>query len=400
MTSSDLPPAAYAAALASLPGCSGRRLHHVLDASGWCPEQAWARLRAASTLDLDLRSRVGSGVEELVESWRRAAQRADVAAAWAAAMAAGIDVWVRGDDRYPARLVGDPDPPAVLFARGRTGEAGVLGAARRPAVAIVGTRRCTSYGSDVARDLGRGLAAAGVVVISGLALGIDGAAHEGALVAGGAPPVGVVGSGLDVVYPKRHRTLWRRVGEAGLLLSEAPPGANAEPWRFPRRNRILAALADVVVVVESHASGGSLSTVRAAVERGVAVMAVPGSVRSPSSAGTNRLLADGVAPVTDVQDVLVALSLEGATLPNASPPELGRPDPAPPAAAADPVLDAVDWTPTATEEILRRTGLGVAEGATRLARLEVLGLVRRRGGWWERAVAPGAATDGGYTATT
>jgi DNA processing protein len=266
----------------------------------------------------------------------------------------------------------------------------------RRRIAVVGTRRCTAYGLDVARDLGRGLAEAGVTVVSGLALGIDGAAHEGALVAGAgaAPPVGVVGSGLDVVYPRRHRQLWRRVAEAGALLSEAPPGAPPEAWRFPKRNRILAGLSDVVVVVESHATGGSMSTVRAAIDRGITVMAVPGSVRSPSSAGTNGLLADGVAPVTDVGDVLVALSLEGAgaTAPLLAPTSAEIDD--------DPVLAAVDWTPTATEEVLRRTGLSVPDAATQLTRLEVRGLVRRRGGWWERVVPPGMTAERGYTAST
>lgn len=400
MTRPVLPPDAYAAALAALPGCTGRRLHVVLEACGGSAEQAWRVVTNASTLDVDLRSRVAVRDRALVQHWETAARSIDLVAVWAALEASAIRVSVEGDERYPVRLVEDPDPPPVLFWRAATTALGVLRADRLPSVAIVGTRRCTSYGSDVARDLGRGLADAGVVVVSGLALGIDGAAHEGALAAGGAPPVGVVGSGLDVVYPIRHRTLWRRVAEAGVLLSEAPPGSAAEAWRFPRRNRILAALADVVIVVESHVSGGSLSTVRAAIERGVAVMAVPGSVRSPSSVGTNRLLADGVAPVTDVQDVLVALSLEGA-----APPKGGRggpagPGPRPAPEPADPLLDTIDWTPTATEEILRRSGLGVAEGATRLARLEMLGLVRRRGGWWERTVRPGPATDGGYTATT
>jgi DNA processing protein len=192
------------------------------------------------------------------------------------------------------------------------------------------------------------------------------------------PPIAVVGSGLDVVYPPRHRALWQRVADHGLLLTEAPPGGAPEAWRFPRRNRILAALAKVVVVVESHASGGSLSTVRNAIDRGITVMAVPGSVRSPASAGTNRLLADGVAPVTGVDDVLTALSLEGAIVPTTTDaPRNNSED-------ESPVLAAVDWTPTATEDVLRRTGWSLGAAATELARLEVQGLVRRRGSWWER----------------
>jgi DNA processing protein len=311
----------------------------------------------------------------LADEWTAASRAADPALSWAALMEQGIGTWVMGCRGYPARLESDHDKPPILFWRGEPG------AVDRPAVAIVGTRRCTGYGSDVARHLGRDLSLAGVSVVSGLALGVDGAAHAGALSAGVAPPIGVVGSGLDVVYPSRHRSLWRRVGDEGLLLSEAPLGSIPEPWRFPQRNRVIAALATVVVVVESHASGGSLSTVRAATERGIPVMAVPGSIRSPASAGTNRLLADGVAPVTDVQDVLVALSLEGVAV-GASVPESqvegeGSRD-------HDPLLEAVDWTPTTTEQILRRTGLGIGELSAALTRLEVRGLVRRHGGWWER----------------
>ena len=386
-----LPGAAYALALSRLPGCGEERLRLVLAAAGGDAARAWrAVAEPGLDVDLDLRSRLaaalGRGGGDLLDRWRAAAAGVEPAQFWAHAAAAGIDAALAGGAGYPQRLVDDPDPPPLLFWRGDPRAT----SPERPAVAIVGTRRCTAYGTDVARELGRDLAAQGVTVVSGLALGIDGAAHEGVLVAGGsgAPPVAGVGSGLDVVYPPRHKTLWRRVAEAGVVFSEAPPGAAPEAWRFPRRNRILAALADVVVVVESHASGGSLSTVRAATERGIAVMAVPGSVRSPSSAGTNRLLADGVAPVTDVQDVLVALSLEGAHQPPAPPEE--EPD--------DPLLAAVDWTPTATEDVLRRTGLTIAEVATALTRLELEGRVRRRGGWWERVGRPGPATDRGYTA--
>lgn len=391
---------AHALALAALPGANRQRLAKVLAAAGGDPVRAWRELGGPPTLDLDLGSRLGPKAGRLLDRWREVVATTDVDAGYRRARASGIDLWLAGDSGYPPALVDDPDPPPILFHLGGARAAGAVAArgagARRAAVAIVGTRRGTAYGLDVARDLGRDLAGAGVTVVSGLALGVDGAAHEGALVAGAgaAPPVGVVGSGLDVVYPRRHRQLWRRVAEAGVVLSEAPPGALPEAWRFPQRNRILAGLADVVVVVESHATGGSMSTVRAAIDRGITVMAVPGSVRSPSSAGTNRLLADGVAPVTDVGDVLVALSLERA---GAAPPLLA---PTPDEVDDDPVLAAVDWTPTATEEVLRRTGLSVPDAATQLTRLEVRGLVRRRGGWWERVVPPGMTAERGYTAST
>jgi DNA processing protein len=392
------PPEAWAAALSTLPGCGQHRLAGVLAAAGHQPRAAWEAVLAASLPD----GALGRGADQLRARWARTAAAIDVADVWRSLTDNGVGVWVLHGEDYPRRLVDDPDPPPILFWRGDPQ------ALDRPAVAIVGTRRCTAYGTDVARALGRDLTAAGASVVSGLALGIDGAAHEGALAARltadleqtdgdddhrdgnagdlGAPPIGVVGSGLDVVYPPRHRHLWERIAVHGLLISESPPGSAPEAWRFPRRNRILAALADVVVVVESHASGGSLSTVSAATDRGVHVMAVPGSVRSPASAGTNRLLADGVAPVTDVDDVLVALALEGVTLDARS--SRARHDATTVADSDDggdhDLLSAIDWTPTSTEDVLRRTGLDLPEASKRLTQLELAGAVRRRGAWWER----------------
>ena len=211
---------------------------------------------------------------------------------------------------YPTLLTGDPGAPAVLFA---LGDPGVLEAKSR--VAIVGTRSATHYGRQVASELARDLAAEGIVVVSGLARGIDGAAHAGALRAGGdesVPPVAVVGTGLDVVYPASNRDLWAQVAEKGAVLSEAALGTQPHPGVFPARNRIIAALSDVVVVVESHRGGGSLYTAEAAARRSIPVCAVPGSVRSRASDGTNALLVDGCTPVRDATDVLVAVSLATA----------------------------------------------------------------------------------------
>ena len=157
--------------------------------------------------------------------------------------------------------------------------------------------------------MGFDLARAGVRVLSGLALGIDAAAHKGALDAGGAV-VGVVGTGLDVVYPKRNRSLWAEVASLGLLVSEYPAGTQPERWRFPARNRLIAALSSGVVIVESHQRGGSLLTADEAVDRGKAVFSVPGSVVSPAADGTNGLIVDGASPVRHADDVLDALGLE------------------------------------------------------------------------------------------
>ena len=363
----SLPSEAYAVALATLPGMGPQRL---LDIFGrWPPPEAWRRVLAG-----------GAGVEAgLGSAWRSAASAADVDGLWRAHLDAGVRVDVLGGDGYPALVAADHEAPALLFSRG---DPGALTTGRR--VAIVGTRRCTRYGRDVAWELGRDLSAAGVTVVSGLALGVDGAAHGGALEAGGGPPVAVVGSGLDVVYPRRHAGLWAAVAGAGLLLSEAPLGARPEPWRFPVRNRVIAALAEVVVVVESHAAGGSRYTVEAAEARSRTVMAVPGSVRSPASAYTNALLADGCPPARDATDVLVALGLSTAL-------HQGVVDRrSPPCQVGATVLEALGWEAASLDDVVARTGLGPGQVTLALTRLQRDGWVGGAGGWWEQiAQVPG-----------
>jgi len=292
----------------------------------------------------------------------------------AAHRAAGVAVHRLGDRSYPPVLAADHEAPPVLFSRG---DLGILG---RPRVAVVGTRSATHYGEEVAAELGRELARAGVVVVSGLALGIDGAAHHGAIAAASAPPVGVVASGLDVVYPRRHTRLWEQVATTGLLLSEAPLGTAPSAWRFPLRNRIIAAVARVVVVIECHRTGGALHTVEAAAQRGIPVLAAPGSVRSPASEGTNALLADGCQPARDADDVLAALDLERTA--RAAPPVVSRSSELSEGEAA--ALTALGWQSVATDEVMRRTGMTLEEVAAILHRLEEAGLARGGGGWWER----------------
>jgi DNA processing protein len=234
---------------------------------------------------------------DLIRDWMKAANKLDGTAELANCARLGIELIEPSDASWP--LGDDPEPPALLFAQGRID---LLG--RRPAVAIVGTRRCSAIGRNVAQTFGAELAEAGLSVVSGLASGIDGAAHKGALSIDGPAAVAVVGSGIDVVYPRVNAALWRRVSVEGLLLSESPPGTRPARWRFPARNRLIAGLADVVVVVESHLAGGSLLTVGEAIDRGVTVMAVPGSVTSPASAGSNQLLIEGAPPACSTQDIL------------------------------------------------------------------------------------------------
>ena len=279
--------------------------------------------------------------------------------------------------------LGDP-------ARARTG--------RR--VAIVGTRRCTRYGRDLAHELGHDLAAAGVRVVSGLALGVDGAAHAGALAAGrgqAGPPVAVVGSGLDVVYPPAGTSAVGRGRRAGRADERGATGhADRSRGAFPVRNRVIAALAEVVVVVESADKGGSRHTVEAANDRGRTVMAVPGSVRSPVSSYTNGLLADGCQPVRDVTDVLVALGLSSATATVVPAGDLAtagadpRPSPVPEEAA---VLEVLGWEPASLEQVVlpRRAQSGRGHSGAGPSRTRRVGgiepwLVGAGDGAWTRSV--------------
>lgn len=297
------PDVAYGAALAGLPGMTPVRLAKVL--ADVTPVWAWEALaRGRHPVDDQRR-------------FMRAAREIDPEVVAGAYERAGVSVHLRSASSYPAVLRSDPGAPAVLFSRGAP--SAVDGG---PRVAIVGTRSATAYGLQTASELARDLASAGVVVVSGLALGIDGAAHAGALRTGrddAAPPVAVVGTGLDVVYPKGNASLWREVEDHGVVFSEAPLGTAPQPRVFPARNRIIAALSDVVVVVECQLGGGALYTAEAAARRSIPVCAVPGSVRSPASAGTNGLLVDGCTPVRDVDDVLTAVALS----------RCGRDNPAP-----------------------------------------------------------------------
>jgi DNA processing protein len=281
------------------------------------------------------------------------------------------------DAGFPAQLRLDPQPPAVLFVRG---DLEVL-ANRR--VGVVGTRNATQGGRDMAYGLGRALAEEGVAVVSGLAKGIDGAAHRGALtVSRGGPPVAVVGNGPDQPYPRVNAALWEDVCERGVLLSEWPPGTAPEAFRFPLRNRILAALSEVLVVVESRERGGSLITAQAAIERSIEVMAVPGSVRNRAAAGTNHLLRDGAAPVTGVDDVLVALGLDTRRAGSST----FDPRPLPRGVESD-VLAACRADPRTLDDIVMAVGVPMHEAAMVLARLERAGWLRESGGWFEAVVS-------------
>jgi DNA processing protein len=219
---------------------------------------------------------------------------------------AGCWACCRHDRHYPGALQIADDAPWALIGRGDP--ARLAGLESHRTLTIVGCRRATSYGREVARGLARQLAGAGMVVVSGLAFGIDACAHRGALDAGGAT-IAVLGCGPDTPYPAAHRSLWGRIAETGLILSELPPGSTPWRWTFPARNRILAALGGITVVVEAAAGSGSLATAAAAVRLSRPLGAVPGPVTSRASAGPNALLADGATVIRDGKDVLAALAL-------------------------------------------------------------------------------------------
>jgi DNA processing protein len=265
----------------------------------------------------------------------------------------------RRDSEFPPLLAAIHDPPRELFLRG----SGAVEQLSSPAVAIVGARACSSYGRSVARSLARELAAAGLVVISGIARGIDGEAHRGALDAGGVT-VAVLGCGIDRDYPAAHAELARRIGERGLLVSEYEPGVEPAPWRFPARNRIIAGLCRATVVVEARERSGALITADFALEQGREVLAVPGEITSALSGGANALLRLGATPVTSAADVLEVFGLE-----------LMPPQPASVGPAAESLLLHLREGALTADELVRTSGLRPADASAALMELELASLI-------------------------
>jgi DNA processing protein len=275
----------------------------------------------------------------------------------------------RGRPGYPALLAELHDPPNRLYLRG--GSAELLA---RPSVAIVGARSCSRYGAQVARELAQSLAAAGLVVVSGMARGVDAEAHRGALAVGGFT-VAVLGCGIDRDYPRAHAELGRRIAESGLVISEYPPGVEPAPWRFPARNRIIAGLARATVVVEARERSGALITADFALELGREVFAAPGEITSALSAGTNDLLRQGATPLLSPEDVLAALGLESA--PQAVPAGLSS--------DARGLLERLSDGARTLDELVRATELDPAAVAVLLTELELAGLIAAADGVYRRA---------------
>jgi len=287
----------------------------------------------------------------------------------------GACVLLPDDPAFPPLLSEVPDPPALLFA---WGDPALLA---RPAVGIVGRRDHSPYGAEAARLLAAGVAGAGVIVVSGMARGIDAIAHAAALDAGGGS-VGILGNGFGVIYPAVNRALYERMVARGCLVTELPPGERPHAGAFPRRNRLISGLAGVTVVVEAAPGSGALITADCALDQGRAVLAVPGPITSPSSLGCNRLIQQGAKPALSAADILEELGVPGA----ADPGPAARGDKAPRSQPADlndlqrSLWDALFTEPKHVDVLVATAGAGTSAVLTALTELEMRGLVRQQPG--------------------
>ncbi|MEP7140633.1 MAG: DNA-processing protein DprA [Caldimonas sp.] len=293
-------------------------------------------------------------------AWRWLESGADVAR----------DVVVVGDPRYPQMLLESADPPLLLYAQGR------IELLQRPAIAVVGSRNPTAQGLENARAFASHLSRAGWVVVSGLALGIDGAAHEGAL-EGGSGTIAVVGTGLDRIYPARHRALAARIAADGLVVSEFAIGTPALPEHFPIRNRIIAGLGRGTLVVEAALQSGSLITARLAAESGRDVFAIPGSIHSPQARGCHALIKQGAKLVDSAADIVDELPQLESAAPGADTALAAAP---PGAGTQDPILDALGYDPIGLDALIARTGRSASDLSAKLLDLELQGRVARLAG--------------------
>ena len=368
-TDTELRELAAALALAEAPRLGPVSLRELIDESGSARELLRRARGSRTPFAATVRRRLAGVRPAPVEQVRKLAQR-------------GIRLLAYGSDGYPERLNHLYDPPVLLYLRGSLD---LVDRRTRGIVAIVGTRRATPYGRRMAREIAAGLAEAGWAVVSGMARGIDGEAHAAALDAGGAT-IGVLGSGLDFAYPAAHRPLYRRMVRSGLLVSEFAPSTPPAPGLFPRRNRIIAALAEAVVVVQAPARSGALITADHALDLGRDVLAVPGPVGLEPSVGTHRLLQEGAAPATCAADVLEQVMGPGSDAVSGQPgsqqgrggereqePEvrLGR--------SARRVLERLSTGPANADELVRASARPVPEALAILGGLELEGILQRQG---------------------
>ncbi len=293
----------------------------------------------------------------------------DKTLAWAAEPGNHVLTWA--DEAYPASLLAIPDPPPLLYAKGR------IELLSRPALAIVGSRSASVQGMQNAERFAHTLSGSGLTVVSGLALGIDAAAHIGACSSepGQGSTIAITGTGLDLVYPAKHRSLAHRIADQGCLLSEYPLGTPAIASNFPRRNRLISGLSLGVLVVEAALQSGSLITARSALEQGRDVFAIPGSIHSPLAKGCHQLIRQGAKLVESAQDILEELRWPAVAAP-ARPAAASSPPPALDAPSAR-VLQAAGHDPASFEQLAERSGLAAADVQSALLTLELDGLLAR-----------------------
>jgi len=377
-----------AAALCALPKIGPKRLMTLLKHHD--PQTAWAVVQGRAKPNEVVAAMLR--VENLVTLLRHRATQDLQDQIERRCIKAGIKITIFGDENYPRALIADLAPPAVLFYFGD------LSALNNRRVGMVGTRSATASGRYLASHIAYDLATNDVCVVSGLARGIDAWAHRGALRAlesrladrladrlasrpASRPvgrPVGVVASGLDVIYPRENAQLWQDIATHGALISESAPGSPPEAFRFPLRNRILAALSEVLVVVESRDTGGSMITVDEAQKRDVTVLAVPGSPRNVASNGTNQLIQQGCLPIIGAQDVLVALGLDNRRA------QENIYDPRVRLSTSDQnLVSMMAGAPFTLDNFVIRSDLATIDAAVSLGRLEALGWVVENSGWWE-----------------
>jgi DNA processing protein len=351
--------------LSFLPGLGCTRIHRLVDIFG-----SPAAVLAATPRALRQVEGIGAKMSRVLAD-RAAVETAGRQAELELRRLADLDLLLLcpDDPRYPELLRAIADPPVLLYCQGDPV------CLERPAVAMVGSRAATTYGKRVSFELARELAVRGVCVVSGMALGIDGQAHAGALAGDGAT-IGVLGCGADVVYPPQHADLFREVAGRGLLLSEYPLGARPEGFRFPERNRIISGLCLGVVVVEASLKSGSLITAGLALEQGREVFAVPGRVDSAKSQGAHRLLQQGAKLVHSVEDILEEFSHAGIFT-QAPRPERPVLPSAPMTAAEQQLWNCLEDYPLSVDQLVRQSGFAPACVLSLLLDLELKGLVRQ-----------------------
>lgn len=336
-------------ALSLIPGLGGQTLRALLSQFG-SPDKIYTTPRS------ELRKVVS---ESVAQSISHGPDQNQIFPTLAWLQQPGNHLLTLADDLYPKALLEISDPPPMLYAKGR------LELLSKPAIAIVGSRNATPQGLINAEEFARALSECGYCIVSGLALGIDGAAHRGALQGSGST-IAVVGTGLDIVYPARHRQLAHEIAAQGLVVSEFPLGTASMAQNFPRRNRIISGLSLGCLVVEAHLQSGSLITARLAAEQGREVFAIPGSIHSPVSKGCHQLIRQGAKLVDSLQHILEELGGTGASLPPGSSEKIS---------AADPLLDQMGFDPVSIDMLIERSGLTSTSLSSMLLFLELEGKV-------------------------